>query len=144
MGERLFYLSFFLLLLGGGCCLGGWILRIRMQREHTYEKETRAKVVDLVLREDDASRGSFRNKYYPVFQYYANGKLCETVYPEGAYPAAWKVGQPVMIEYDPEEPTEYVIRKSALKDLLPGILYGGGMAVMLAGAILFLRFALRG
>ena len=143
MGRGLFYLSFFLLLAGGGCSAAGTILKIRRQRERVFEKETRAKVVELLLREDASSQGGFRNKYYPVFQYYANGKLCEFVHSEGAYPAAWKIGQSVRIAYDPSDPTRFVIRKPAPEDFLPDVLRIGGMVIMLAGAILFLRFALR-
>ena len=74
---------------------------------------------------------------------YANGKLCETVYPEGSYPAKWTKGQTVMIEFDPENPGLYVIKRTALRDLLPDILYWAGIGLVIAGAVLFLRFALR-
>ncbi len=143
MGKSLFYFSFFLILAGGAGLIWGTVLRIMRQRERVLEGETKAKVVDLVLRGDETHTGGFSNKYYPVFQYYANGKHCETVFDEGAYPAAWKIGQTVYIEYDREDPSVYRIRRIAPKDMLPTVLYAAGVGCVLIGTVMFIIFALR-
>ena len=143
MSRAWFYLSLVTLLLGAACIIAGAIMRARRRAEREYEGETKAKVVDLLLREDPLPSGGFRNKYYPVFQFYAGGKLCEKIYPFGAYPAAWTIGQSVDLEYDPADPSNFRIREPDLRQVLPTVLYMGGYVLVVIGIILFLFYALR-
>ncbi len=142
--KGLFVFSFICLIGGIGAFAAGSILQdVRKERE-VRKGHTTAKVVDLSVKESKAgSGGQFHHRFYPVFQYYAEGHLYETIYPKGSYPSLWKKGQEVRIDYDLSDPTDYCLSSRDLNAFLPMILTGCGAALVLIGALLFIRFAMR-
>ena len=144
MSKAVWNISFLFLVLGLMMTAAGLILRYYYRRKEQLSGHTRGRVIDLILREvPGTGSASFSNRYYPVLEFYANGKLYKENYPYGAYPSNYQVGDEVKIDYDPEDPHEYEIRKEDIYSLLPTILYGGGILLTVAGALLFIVFATR-
>ncbi len=144
MNKGLFVFSF-ICLIGGICAFAAGSILQDIRREREKRKgHTVAKVVDLsVIENKKAGGGQFHHRFYPVFQYYAEGHLYKTVYPEGSYPSQWKRGQEVRIDYDLADPTDYCLSSRDLNAYLPTILIVGGAVLVLLGAIMFIRFAVR-
>ena len=141
----LFYFSFVLVFLGTVCLGSGLVLRHYRQRKEIGIGHTVARVVRLDLRKGEgAADGIYQNRYHPVLQYYANGQLYETVFEKGAYPSKWETGQKVPIDYDAKDPGRYKLSTPGRWDALPSWLYYGGVALLLTGILLFIRYARRG
>ena len=93
------------------------------------------------MREGD---GPYRNKYYPVVEYYAEGKLYKKTLEEGAYPGRWETGEKIPILYDPSDPMRAgEDTGNPFFRYLPAMLYAAGIIMLLAGIYTFIRFALR-
>ena len=145
MNRGLWNFSLFLLIMGLIWIAAGLVLRAYYRRMQELKGHTRARVVDLVLREfPDSSNAQFSNRYYPVIEFYANGKLFKENYPYGSYPSSFQVGDEVWIDYELSDPHEYEIRKTSLSQAAPNVLYFGGIVMVVTGALLFLVFAARG
>ena len=129
-----------MLVLGLGLLIAGIILKIVDEGKEVYDGHAKAKVVDLVVREEN---GRYRTRYYPVLEYYAQGMLFKVVYPEGSYPSRWDVGKELDILYEPSDPQEYVIVDKTVRLYLPQILQAAGIALLVIGVISFIRFASR-
>lgn len=102
---------------------------------------TNGKVVDLILIEGE---GPYRNRYYPVVEYYAEGKLYKKQMNQGSYPSRWEIGQKIKVIYDPADPSRMRQDERGMIQYLPSLLYGGGAVLLIIGILLFTRFALRG
>lgn len=102
---------------------------------------TNGKVVDLILIEGE---GPYRNRYYPVVEYYAEGKLYKKQMNQGSYPSRWEIGQKIKVIYDPADPSRMRQDERGMIQYLPSLLYGGGAVLLIIGIFLFTRFALRG
>ena len=114
-----------------------------------YEKERRAlkgratgRIVDQIMKEGD---GPYRYKYYPVVEYYAEGKLYKVTSLTGAYPSKWEIGQKIPLLYDQDDP-EKIMEDSRPLFIrhLSAFFYGVGIIMLLAGIYTFIRFAVRG
>ena len=144
MDKVLFAFSFLFLICGIGAFIAGTVMQEYRRQREVRKGHTTAKVVDLSIQEDKSgSGGPFHHSVYPVLQYYAEGHLCESVYPHGTYPSIWKKGQEVRIDYNTEDPSDYCLSSRDIKANLPMLLSVGGAASVLLGAIMFLRFAIR-
>ena len=144
MERELWLTSCFLIVTGIGLLAGG-VLSRWYTRRRSGRRVTKARVIKLLLREDPSSDVKvFRNCYYPVFEFYVNGKLHKETYPYGAYPSPFEVGQEVRISFDPEHPGEYEICERSAAGYLPEILSISGAVIFALGAVLFIRFASRG
>ncbi len=99
------------------------------------------RVVDLILIEGD---GPYRNRYYPVVEYYAEGRLYKKRMNQGAYPSRWEIGQKIPVVYDPADPARMRVDERGMIRYLPGALYAAGGILLISGIFLFIRFALRG
>ena len=142
MNNAIWVLSFVCLAAGLAMTAAGLILRSYKRSRQQLTGHTSGRVINLELRELPGTYKShtFRNLYFPVFEFYANGKLYRENYPYGAYPSSFRVGDEVQIDYDPEDPHEYELRQKNLKDMLPSLIYMGGVSLTAAGALLFIIF----
>lgn len=120
---------------------------------HLYEnfkepikRRCTARVVALLLEEPKPGEQYrfYKNCYYPVLEYYAEGKLYKIRYPQGSYPSRFKLNQEVKIAYEKGQPEAFVMEKTSSLRLLAQWLYGVGVACLLAACIIFLIFAMRG
>ena len=142
MNNGIWILSFVCLVAGLIMTAAGLILRSYKRSRQQLAGHTYGRVIDLKLRELPGTNknNNFRNLYFPVFEFYANGKLYRENYPYGTYPSSFKVGDEVRIDYDPDDPHEYELRHNSIKDMLPSIIYTGGVALTCAGALFFIIF----
>ena len=144
MDKVLFVFSFLFLVGGVGSFIAGALMQDVRRNREVRKGHTTAKVVDLSIQEDKtASRGQFHHSVYPVLQYYAEGHLYETIYPQGTYPSIWKKGQEVRIDYNTVDPTDFCLSSRDIRSNLPTILSVGGTSLVLLGAVMFLKFAIR-
>lgn len=135
-----FLIIFGILLLGAG--LG---CQFYVNYKEPLKGRAVAKVVELLLQEpEEKGNWPYKNCYYPVFEYYAEGKLHKVVYPEGAYPSPFRINQEIKLKYAKEDPLEYrIMEKNTLK-MTADALYASGVVCIAAGCIIFVIFALRG
>ncbi len=105
-----------------------------------------ARVVELLLEEPKPGEQFlfYKNCYYPVIEYYAEGKLYKLRYPHGSYPSRFKLNQEIKITYKKGQPEEFLLEKQSPLRLLSQCLYGVGVAALLTACIIFLIFAMRG
>ena len=144
MDKGFWTASLFLLLLGLACIAAGVILTLVLAERSALKGHTVARVVDLQLREDPhAGNKQFRHCFYPVLEYYADGKLYKQVYPKGSYPSVWKVNQAVKLDYDPEDPNIYALSDQSMRKRLPAVLSAAGILMVVTASMFFLRFATR-
>ena len=130
-----------LLLIGGTACQA--VLSYRQKEKLSV----RAKVVDLVLgphRGAAGSGGLFANRWYPVFEYYAKGKLYKVTDPHGSWPSRYRVGQEISLDLERSDPSRYEISTDTAKKTAASVLYASGVVCLLAGCVIFVKFALRG
>ena len=92
----------------------------------------------------NAQTDDYQNCFYPVLEFYTGGKLYKIRYPEGSLPSRFTVGQKVRIDFDPENPADFVIADAGMHQYLPEIIAGAGILLFLLGILIFLRFAVRG
>ncbi len=142
--KALFNFSFILILAGMAAFAAGLIWRHYRRQQEVLKGHTTASVVRLELRmAGEKAHGPYQNRYHPVLQYYAQGQLYEKVLSEGAYPSKWEKGQKIPIEYDLQDPDKYRIHVRQKGDTWPILLYYGGIVLLAAGILLFIRYALR-
>ena len=141
MNRGLWTASVLLVIAGIGMILAGMFLSETHSRGKTAFRRVKARVVDLLRREEE---GRFRSRYYPVIEYYAGGRLVKTVFEEGSYPSRWQVGDEIFIEYSARHPEKCRRAQEGFRFILPGILWGGGVFLVMLGITAFIRFAVRG
>lgn len=136
-----FLIIFGIILLGAG--LG---CQIYLNYKEPLKGRATAKVVELLLQEPERKDPGlpYKNQYYPVFEYYAEGKLHKVVYPLGAYPSPFKRNQEIKLKYDKSDPLNYKIMEKNTLQLAADALYAVGVVCIAAGCIIFVIFALRG
>ena len=145
MNKGLWTASLFLLVIGLGCIVARLVLQMIFSERAQLKGHTTARVVDLQLREDPAAGNrQFRHCFYPVFEYYAGGRLYKQVYPVGSYPSRWKVNDEIRLDYDPEDPNIYELSTWSMQRILPPALSVFGVILVLTACVIFLRFATRG
>ena len=145
MNTTIWHFSFALIFLGVTGIAAGLILREVQRQKKELKGHVTARVVDLVLKEtSDGRKNRFTNRYHPVLEYYAGGRLYKQIYPYGAYPSLWEINQQIPIDFNVENPSEYELSSASFKTRLPQYLYWAGIGILLAGVVLFLSFARRG
>jgi hypothetical protein len=55
-----------------------------------------------------------------------------------------RVNRVIRIDFDPENPADFVIADAGMHQYLPEIIAGAGILLFLLGILIFLRFAVRG
>lgn len=143
MNKGMWLMSFLMILGGLGSLICGLVLDEYRKRKEFYKGHTKAKVISLEVQEDPDATQGFRHSYYPVLEYYAEGKLYTQVHDEGSYPSRYKVGDEFFLAYDPEAPEYYMITEISFQRLLPRLLYMLGVLLLVSGTIIFICFAFR-
>ena len=145
MNKGLWNASLFFGLAGLILFLAGYLRSVYDIRRRRRKGKAKARVVALIPRENEISpQMGYRNLYYPVFEFYAGGKLYKIEYPSGSYPSRFRINQTVPILYDTEDPEDLIIDTEGIRYQIPQFLYAAGIALLLLSALLFARFALRG
>ncbi len=145
MNKALWNASLFLLATGMLLTAAGFILSQVYKRRETLKGHAAARVVELLLEKNPlAKTDDYQNCFYPVLEFYTGGKLYKIRYPEGSLPSRFTVGQKVRIDFDPENPADFVIADAGMHQYLPEIIAGAGILLFLLGILIFLRFAVRG
>ncbi len=139
----LWYVSLWCLILGTVLLAAGYILKELYRHRDTWKGHTIGKVVELVLHPARNPQGQFRESFYPVIEYYAKGHLYRVEAEEGTWPSIYEINQELPIDYDPEDPAVFQISQKDFRSRLPEYLYACAITLLCAGALLFLRYALR-
>lgn len=133
------------LIIGVLLTLGGTAYRFyRREKEH-YKGRSIASVVDIVPGPPDAQGKSagIHDYYYPVFAYYANGRLMKERCPKGSNPPTFRLGEKVSIKYDTTSPERFILDHPTREDHLETFIYFAGLGLILAGCVCYLLFGLR-
>ena len=146
MDRSLWAASCFLILFGILLLAGGTGCQFYLNYKETLKGRATARVVELLLKEPEQrdTKLPYKNCYFPVLEYYAEGKLYKVVYPVGAYPSPFRVNQEIRLKYNKADPMEYKIIEKSTLNLAASALYGVGVVCIAAGCIIFVIFALRG
>lgn len=146
MDKGLWAASCFLVIFGMLLLAAGTVCRIYFNGREMWKGRTTARVVELLLQEPRQrdGRAPYKNCYYPVLEYYAEGRLYKVLYPKGAYPSPFHVNQELWVRYNQANPQEYKIEEKTPKRFAAGFLYWAGVSCVAAGCIIFVIFALRG
>ena len=145
VNRGLWNVSLFLFIAGLAALGAGAVCQFLEQiREPDTEWGT-ARVVDLVLKEngEKSSLYPYKNCYYPVLEYYAQGKLYKVLHTEGAYPSAYHLNQELRICYNRNDPEQYEladISRMRAASIGCSVL---GVAGLCVACIVFLLFAVR-
>ncbi len=108
-----------------------------------YKGRAVGRVVELILDRPKVGGSPFRNVYYPVIEFYAEGQLIKVKYPHGSYPSAYRKNQEIKIYFNLDNPRQFrIVRSNPLKNLAFA-LAAAGMVFMVGGGIGFLVFAVR-
>lgn len=145
MDKGLWTASLLLIILGLILMAVGVGCRLWQSYQDPNRARVTAKVVDLILKEPekgDASRSN-KNFYYPVFEYFAEGRLYKITHPEGSYPSAYRLNQEVALFYDTKDPSHYEIAVIRMPELVAEICSLLGIISVLAGCIIFAFFSLQ-
>ncbi|MDO5346588.1 MAG: DUF3592 domain-containing protein [Lachnospiraceae bacterium] len=145
MDRTLWTASLFLVITGFLFLTAAAIGRVYFHYREPRKGRATARVVDLILREPENPEQArlYKNYYYPVLEFYADGKLYKIVHSEGSYPTVYHMHQELRLYYNKENPEDYVIVKNASWDILTEIFSVLGVICIFAACILFAMFAAR-
>ena len=145
MNNSVGILGIVLIILGAVSLLAGLLCRNYGNRRERYRGRAEATVVDIVADEPDA-RGKemgIHDYFYPVFAFYANGRLIRERFPQGSNPCEFILNQKVKIQYKLSEPSVFRLKQKNSMERTAKLLHVVGMLLILAGGALFLLFANR-
>ena len=112
--------------------IGIFLMKVFGRRRKTASMVTTARVVDVKCRRD--SGGS--TYYYPVFEYYAGGRMQRVVSAFGSSPCRYQTGEETELHYDPEKPEKFWCeRDTKMMKLLCGIFMGIGGIFLVLGIV---------
>lgn len=134
-----------LMLLGVICIFAGFLCRRYRNIHAKYKGRAEATVVEIVTGQPD-DRGKERgihDYFYPVFAYYAGGRLIRRKYRYGSNSCKFVLNQKVMIRYKFSNPSIFIIERENYLERRARILYYIGIGMILVGAFIFLLFANR-
>ena len=144
MNKAVWNAGLFLLAAGMLLAAAGFVLSLVYKRRETFKGHAVARIVELILDVNPlAKTDDYQNCFYPVFEFYTGGRLYKIRYPEGSLPSRFAVGQKVRIDFDPENPADFVIADTGMSQYLPEIIAGAGVLLFLLGILIFFRFAVR-
>ena len=95
-----------LIILGVLCLAGAYIARSYRHRKEPYKGRAVATVVDIVPDTPDhkGKAAGIHDYYYPVFAYYAEGRLIQKRYYKGGNPCPFRRNQQVRVYYSLKNP----------------------------------------
>ncbi|MCC8137479.1 MAG: DUF3592 domain-containing protein [Clostridiales bacterium] len=144
MSDSLWIKGVICIVLGLAAYIAGLILKLYSTQKRPYAGCADARVVDIIpVERDRNAEAQFRNRQAAVFEFFADGKLIKLVDKEDAYPCPYELGQHLRLCYDPGNPEEYTILRES-KQYYQGIALNVlGVVLIVAGVLMFLRYALR-
>ncbi|MDY3919568.1 MAG: hypothetical protein SOZ59_11310 [Candidatus Limivivens sp.] len=133
------------MILGAVCGLCGVLVQTYRRQKEPYKGRATATVVEIVADSPDArgSAAGVHDYFYPVFAYYAEGRLIKKRYQKGGNPCPFRLNQQVPLYYKKENPELIKIADPGPLKKAERILYAGGFCLCLAGLICYLEFAAR-
>ncbi len=134
-----------LIILGVLCLAGAYIARSYRHRKEPYKGRAVATVVDIVPDTPDhkGKAAGIHDYYYPVFAYYAEGRLIQKRYYKGGNPCPFRRNQQVRVYYSLKNPELFKLADPGpLKLVEKGLSYGG-LILCLVGLVCYLAFASR-
>jgi len=96
-----------------GICIG----KNNRKKENVCTVETIATVID-IKRITSAGENSVGSLYHPVFEYYAGAVSLTDTCVWGTNPSKYKVGEKVVLYYNSEKPTEYLMKNDKTSKIL--------------------------
>lgn len=145
MGNNIGILGDVLIILGALVMLAGVICRnYRTSREH-FKGRAEATVVEIVADEPDAhgKEQGIHDYFYPVFAYYADGRLIKQRYRYGSNPCRFHLNQKVKIHYKQTDPSVFVLERKDSMEQTARFLHYAGLFLIIMGGIVFILFANR-
>lgn len=146
MNSVFWTLSWIFMIGGVVLIIAGEISRAYEEEKESYKGKTNATVVEIVAGSPDergAAKG-IHDYFYPVFVYYADGRLYKEIYYEGGNnPCPFSLNQKLDIRYNAKDPTDFKIAEKTKVDRIYFILHNGGLLGCIAGGVVFLLFAMR-
>ena len=101
--------------------IGGRLTSDIKKKKETYI-ETKGIVIYLItsdgtIMDDDVIdyviNGTRQASYAPVVEYYVNGKRYETTHKVYSYPPEYKIGEEVILQYNPDDPTDVIFKSNS-------------------------------
>jgi hypothetical protein len=122
-------------------CVISVLTGVSTWRVMSRETEAPGQVVDMVTRKDDQGN----EFYYPVVEFSPAGGCPRTVQmPEGSWPPAYEIGDPVTVLYDPQQPLNARVKTtSGTVSLWIWTMVTGILAVAFIGATFLARWVLK-
>lgn len=145
MNNNIGMLGDILIILGAICIFAGTLCRNYHSSHARYKGRAEATVVEIETDKPDAKgiEQGIHDYFYPVFAWYADGHLIRKRYPYGSNPCSFSLNQKVRIRYKRSDPSVFVLeRKSSLEQRAKRLHYVG-LALIVAGGIIFILFANR-
>lgn len=145
MNQMLGSIGEVMMILGGLMTAAGAVLRIYLREKDPYKGRVTATVVELVADIPDSlgQRRGIHDYFYPVFAYYANGRLMKERYRLGSNPPQFYQGQKVQLKYDLNAPYKFELVRAEPREKLERLLYFCGIGCILAGFACYLLFGMR-
>lgn len=145
MNNSIGILADVLIVLGAISMLAGMLCKKYRRSQEHYRGRAEATVVEIVADEPDAKgkEMGIHDYYYPVFAYYAKGRLFRQRYLYGSNPCKFYMNQKVKIRYKNSDPSHFVLKEKNSMEQLSGLLHYAGLGLIAAGVIIFVLFANR-
>ncbi|MDO5425347.1 MAG: hypothetical protein Q4F41_16640 [Eubacteriales bacterium] len=134
-----------LMILGVVCAACGLFVQNYRHRKEPYKGRATATVVEIVADAPDAkgSAAGVHHYFYPVFAYYAGGRLIKKRYQRGGNPCPFRLNQQVPLYYKLEDPELFKIADPGPLKTVERLLYAGGAILCLLGLFCYMGFAAR-
>ncbi|MCD7762011.1 MAG: DUF3592 domain-containing protein [Lachnospiraceae bacterium] len=144
MSDSLWIKGVICIILGLAADIAGLVLKFYSAQKRPYAGYADAKVVEIIpVERDRNAEAYFRNRQAAVFEFFADGKLIKLVDQEDAYPCPYELGQRIQLCYDPDDPEKYVVLHENKEHFQTIALNSLGVLLIVAGVLLFLRYAMR-
>ena len=89
--------------------VGTGMLSTESKKHKQYTQETTARIKEMKEKQSGKSGKPGSVRYYPVFEYRANGQFLRVESKVGSDKPSWKVGDEVKIFYNPDSKRDYYI-----------------------------------
>ena len=145
MYEMLRSFSEVVFVLGVLMLIAGIIVRQINDAREPYKGRVLGTVVDIVAGEPDRKGKALgiHDYYYPVFAYYAGGRLMKEQYHKGSNPCEFHLNQQFLLYYDTGKPHHFKIATPGPLKKWEQLLYVSGIVALVCGVGCSLAFGLR-
>lgn len=145
MNSMYLVLSAVCFILGTVLLAGGNFGEYYRHSNERYKGRALATVIEVIADKPDAAgvAAGIHTYYYPVFAYYAAGRLIKVRYTQGGYPCPYKMNEQVKICYDVHSPEKFVLAEPQNLKKVSKTGYYLGIILLVAGVAFFLIYATR-